>query len=94
MNHFEKYHNPQFSVKEYFLPFLAQYVILLACIKFHRLFIGKGAYIEAEAMVGDEMSSPTTGRLAYCLMAFAVVLLLTVTASKMAKKGSEADYRK
>lgn len=40
MNHFETYHKPQFSVKEYLLPFLAQYLILMVCIMLHRLFIG------------------------------------------------------
>lgn len=89
MNHFEKYHRPQFSVKEYFLPFLVQYVILVAWIELHALFIGQGPYIGEQIMVGDEMSSPTAGRLVYCLIAFAGALIFALTASKMAKKGRE-----
>lgn len=89
MSHFDKYHKPQLSVSEYILPFLSQYVILLACIRLHRLFINKGAYVCPEVMVGDEMSSPTEGRLIFCLMAFAGAVLLTAIASKTAKKGRE-----
>ena len=61
MNHFEKYHKPQFSAKEYFLPFLSQYLILTVCILLHRLFINRGELIGLAVMVGDEMSSPTAG---------------------------------
>ena len=52
MNHFEKYHSPQFSVKEYFLPFLSQYLILIICILLHRVFIGKGELICPVVMEG------------------------------------------
>ena len=89
MKHFEKYHKPQFSVKEYLFPLLAQYVILLVCINLHRLFVSKGAYVCAKAMVGDEMSSPTAGRLIFCCLTFAGAVLLTISASRIAKKGQE-----
>lgn len=89
MNHFEKYHKPQFSVKEYLLPFLLQYVILVICMSLHNFFVSKGSYICAEAMVGDEKSSPTVGRLVFCILTFAGAVILTILASNTAKKGRE-----
>lgn len=89
MNHFETYHKPQFSVKEYLLPFLAQYLILMVCIMLHRLFIGHGPLLGPEVLVGDEMSSPTAGRLVFCILAFVLAVVLTGIASKKAKAGAE-----
>lgn len=89
MNHFEKYHKPQFSVKEYFLPFLSQYLILAVCILLHRLFINRGGLICPEVLVGDEMSSPTAGRLVFCVIAFVAAVVLAAAASRRAKEGKE-----
>ncbi len=89
MNHFEKYHKPQFSVKEYFLPFLSQYLILAVCILLHRLFINRGGLICPEVLVGDEMSSPTAGRLVFCVIAFVAAVVLAAAASRKAKEGKE-----
>ena len=87
MNHFEKYHKPQFSAKEYFLPFLSQYLILTVCILLHRLFINRGELIGLAVMVGDEMSSPTAGRFAFCILAFVAAVVLAAVASSKAKAG-------
>ena len=89
MNHFEKYHKPQFSAKEYFLPFLSQYLILAVCILLHRLFINRGEFIGPAVMVGDEMSSPTAGRFAFCILAFVAAVALAAVASGKAKAGKE-----
>lgn len=89
MKHFEKYHRAEFSLKEYLLPFLLQYVILIICIRLHRLFVDKGAMLGSPVMVGDEMSSPTTGRLAFLIIAFIAAVILTAIASKKAKEGKE-----
>ena len=91
MKHFTIYHKPQFSLKEYFLPFLSQYAILLICIRLHRVFVSKGAFVCAETLVGDEMSSPTVGRLVFCILAFVGAVLLTMAASDAAKK--EKEYK-
>ncbi len=89
MNHYEKYHKPQCSMKEYVLPFLAQYLILAVCIILHRLFVNRGELISPAVMVGDEMSSPTMGRFVFCMGAFVAAVLLAVVASKKAKEGKE-----
>ena len=89
MERFEKYHKAEISLKEYLLPFLAQYLILVICIRIHRLFVDKGPMISKPVMVGDEMSSPTTGRLAFCVIAFLVAIVLSIIASKKAKDRKE-----
>lgn len=89
MKHFEAYHKPKFSLKEYFLPFLAQYGILMVCIMLHRLFINQGALLGEPVMVGDEMSAPTAGRLVFCILSFVLSVILTIIASKQAKHGKD-----
>lgn len=89
LKHFTKYHQPEFSIKDFLLPFCAQYLILLACMMLHRLVVDKGSLLCASAMVGDEMSSPTVGRLIYCLIAFLAAVGLTALASRKAKEGKE-----
>lgn len=89
MKHFELYHKPHFSAKEYLLPFLLQYVVLLVCIRLHRLFIYRGPLVGEAVMVGDEMSSPTAGRLAFCILSFILGTVLTILASRKSKQGSD-----
>ena len=88
-NHFTIYHKPEFSAKDYLLPFFAQYLILLVCMMLHRLVVGKGGFLCPAVMVGDEMSSPTIGRLFYCLAAFLAAVLLSALASHESKSGKE-----
>ena len=89
MKHFERYHKPQFSAREYLLPFLLQYVVLLCCIRLHRLFIYRGPLLGEAVLVGDEMSSPTAGRLAFCILSFILGTALAVLASRRAKRGDD-----
>ena len=89
MNHFEKYHKPKCSLKEYVLPIFLQYLILVVCITLHRLFVKQGKLIGSEVLVGDEMSSPTVGRFAFCIIAFLLAVILAILASKKSKQGYE-----
>lgn len=87
MNHFELYHKPRFSAKEYLVPLLLEYVVLLSCIRLHRLFIYRGPLLSDPVMVGDELSAPTAGRLAFCILSFVAAVVLAVLASRKAKAG-------
>lgn len=87
MKHFELYHKPRFSAREYLLPLILEYVVLLSCIRLHRIFIYRGALLGEQVMVGDEMASPTTGRLAFCILSFVAAVVLSVLASRKAKAG-------
>lgn len=87
MKHFELYHKPRFSAKEYLLPLILEYVVLLSCIRLHRLFIYRGALLNEPVLVGDEMTSPTVGRLVFCLLSFLAAVVLSVLASRKAKAG-------
>lgn len=88
MKHFELYHKPQFSVREYLIPLVLEYVVLLSCISFHRIFIHMGGLVSEPVMVGDEMTDPTAGRLVFCIIAFVVAAVLGVISSREAKKGN------
>lgn len=87
MKHFELYHKPSFSAKQYLVPLLLQYVVLLCCIRLHRLIVYRGPLLSDPVMVGDEMSSPTAGRLAFCFLSFLAAVVLSVIASRKAKRG-------
>ena len=87
MKHFELYHKPRFSAKEFLIPLVLEYVVLLTCIRLHRLFIYRGALLGDPVMVGDEMSSPTVGRLAFCILSFLAAVILSALASRKAKAG-------
>ena len=76
-------------LKEYVLPFLGQYVVLIICMVLHRLFVGQGSLIAEAELVGDEMSSPTVGRLIYAILSFTMFVVLTILSSGQAKKGKE-----
>lgn len=76
-------------VKEYLLPFLGQFAVLVVCIGLHRLFVGRGGPLGVPELVGDEMSSPTVGRLIYAILSCVLFLILTILASKQAKTGKE-----
>ena len=87
MKHFELYHKPRFSAREYLIPLVLEYVVLLSCICFHRLFIHRGVLLGEPVIVGDDMTSPTVGRLAFCILAFLAAAVLSVLASRKAKAG-------
>lgn len=87
MKHFERYHKPKFSAKEYLLPLMLEYVVLLVCIRLHRLLIYRGPLLGEAILVGDELSAPTVGRLVFCILSFAAAVCLTALASRKAKLG-------
>lgn len=74
---------------DYLLSLVLELVILFGLMAFCALFIGKGALIGEPKLIGDEMSSPTAGRLVYLFLSFALFLALCITASRFAKAGKD-----
>lgn len=77
------------TVKEFLLDYLVsivlQLVILFALMGFCALFIYRGALIGEQKLIGDEMSSPTVGRLIYMILSGVLAAALSVAASLFAK---------
>ena len=71
---------------EYFLPLLAEFIILAVCIWFFSIIVKLGPMIEAPALVGEIETRPTAGRLAFGLTALVLWFVFTFIASKSAKK--------
>ena len=71
---------------EYFLPLLAEFLILVLCIVPFRLLKALGPLIEEPALVGEEQTKPTVGRLAFGVAALAQWFVFTFVASRAAKK--------
>lgn len=71
---------------EYFLPLLAEFLILVLCIVPFRLLKALGPLIEEPALVGEEQTKPTVGRLAFGVAALALWFVFTFIASRAAKK--------
>lgn len=85
---------PHLSVKlnkreiatDYLLSILLELIGLAALMFFCALFIYKGSLIGEEQLVGNEMSSPTVGRLIYLFLSFFLGLALGVAAHRYEKK--------
>ena len=75
---------------DFFLPLLAEFGILVACIIPFRIFKSLGGMIQNPALVGKEQTMPTAGRLAFGLLALILWFVCSFLASKAAKK--EKDY--
>ena len=71
---------------EYCLPFVAEFAILVLCIIPFYLCVKIGPMIQEPSMVGEEMTKPTAGRMAYGLTALVLWLVLSLTASRAAGK--------
>ncbi len=71
---------------EYFLPLLAEFLILVLCIIPFRLIKTLGPMTEEPAIVGDAQTMPTVGRLAFGIFALALWFVFTYVASKAAAK--------
>jgi len=71
---------------EYFLPLLGEFLILAVCMLAFSLFLKLGPMIEAPALVGQEQTKPTVGRLAFGVVALVLWFVFTFAASKSAKK--------
>ncbi len=54
---------PKELLYEYFLPLLAEFLILILCIILFSLLKSLGPMVEEPAMVGDAQTMPTAGRL-------------------------------
>lgn len=74
-------------IREYVLPFLGMFVVLGVCIFLHRNFISLGAILGPEEMVGEEMSSPTMGRLFFAVFSFLGFAVLTAISHDIGKRG-------
>lgn len=72
--------------REYFLPLLAEFGILVLCIIPFYLFRGLGSLIQQPSPVGEDLTSPTAGRLAYGVIALTLWLVFSWVASNAAKK--------
>lgn len=71
---------------EYFLPLIVEFLILAACIFSFYLFYELGPMIEDPTLVGDTMTKPTVGRLAFGIAALLIWFIFTFVASKSASK--------
>ena len=60
------------KIKDYVIPMLLQFFALVLFMTMHRLSVGRGALLLERVQVGDEMSSPTLGRMLYMLFAFVI----------------------
>ena len=72
---------------DFFLPLLAEFAILVACIIPFRIFKSLGGMIQEPALVGKEQTMPTAGRLAFGLLALVLWFVCSFLASRSAKKG-------
>ena len=76
------------KIKDYVIPMLLQFVALVLFMLLHRLSVGRGALLLERVRVGDEMSSPTLGRLLYMLFAFVMFIVSGGTAGIILLAGS------
>ena len=74
---------------DFFLPLLAEFAILVACIIPFRIFKTLGGMIQEPALVGSEQTMPTAGRLAFGLLALILWFVCSFLASRSAKKGKD-----
>jgi len=77
-------------LQEYIIPVLLQFVLLFAFIFMHKSFVSQGKFIMERITVGDETSAPTTGRLVYMILAFALFFVTSALANRV----SQSDEKK
>lgn len=73
------------KLKDYVIPMLLQFVALILFMMMHRLSVGRGSLILESVQVGDEMSSPTLGRLIYMIFAFIMFFITVFLANRISK---------
>jgi hypothetical protein len=71
---------------EYLLPLLAEFAILGVCILSFGVFVNLGPMIEEPALVGEVLTKPTVGRLAFGITVLVLWFVCTLIASKSAKE--------
>ena len=72
--------------REYFLPLIVEFGILILCIIPFFLFVKIGSMVQEPSLVGDDLTKPTAGRLAFGLIALVLWFVFSWAASKAAKK--------
>ena len=91
MKKFENYSKhirstPKEIGREYFLPLLAEFGILIVCMAAFSLFVKLGPLVQAPSLVGDDLTSPTVGRLAFGIIVLVLWFVFSWLASNAAKK--------
>ena len=91
MKKFENYSKhirstPKEIGREYFLPLLAEFGILIVCMAAFSLFVNLGPLVQAPSLVGDDLTSPTVGRLAFGIIVLVLWFVFSCLASNAAKK--------
>ena len=91
MKGFEEYSKhirstPKEIGREYFLPLLAEFGILILCMFSFSLFVKLGRMIQEPSLVGDDLTSPTAGRLAFGIIVLVLWFVFSWLASNAAKK--------
>lgn len=71
--------------REYFLPLIVEFGILILCIIPFSLFVKIGSMVQEPSLVGDDLTKPTAGRLAFGLIALVLWFVFSWVASKAAK---------
>jgi len=73
------------KLTEYFIPFILQLLLLFILMFVHNISVSQGNLILKSIQIGDEMSSPTTGRLIYMIVAFIMFIITVIFANKYSK---------
>ncbi len=89
MSHFTLYRKPEKLWKEFFLPFICQFILVVLAILPHRLSIGLGAFVLPQSEYLGEMTSPTTGRLVFAVCAMLGCFVLGYIAHIFAQKDKD-----
>lgn len=71
---------------EYFLPLVSEFFILILCIIPFRFLKSVGPLLEDPAMVGEQLTKPTVGRLAFGILAIVLWFVFSLAASNAANR--------
>lgn len=74
---------------EYLIPFFLQFGVLAFFMFIHRNTVKKGSLLMKSVTIGDEVSSPTLGRLIFMIVAFILGFFLAYVANKLSKDESK-----
>ena len=73
-------------VREYLLPLLAEFLILVVSMAAFMFSVRLGPMIQEQAVVGDSVTMPTAGRFVFGIVALIMWFVFSWTASKAAKE--------
>lgn len=74
---------------DYIIPLILEFAVIGVLIVLFTVCVGKGPLLQEEKLIGDEMASPTLGRLIYGFVSFAGFIALVVMASRASKSGQD-----